>query len=96
MANQVKFDYALAKNIISEDEVNAMKKIVDDAKDVLVGKSGAGNDFLGWIDLPVDYDKEEFTRIQAAAKKIQSCGFPLTACQRKSARRRKFTIAETI
>ncbi len=39
---------------------------------VLVEKTGAGNDFLGWIDLPVDYDKEEFARIQKAAAKIQS------------------------
>jgi len=49
-----------------------MKKIAEDAKEVLVNKSGAGNDFLGWIDLPVDYDKDEFARIKAAAKKIQS------------------------
>ncbi len=42
------------------------------AKETLVGKSGAGNDFLGWIDLPVDYDKEEFDRIKKAAAKIQS------------------------
>ena len=42
-----------------------------DAKEVLVGKNGAGNDFLGWIDLPVDYDKEEFARIKKAAEKIQ-------------------------
>ena len=57
MANQVKFDYGLAKNVISEDEVKSMEKIANDAKEVLVSKSGAGNDFLGWIDLPVDYDK---------------------------------------
>ncbi len=38
----------------------------------MVEKTGAGNDFLGWIDLPVDYDKEEFARIQKAAAKIQS------------------------
>ena len=47
----------------------SMAKIANDAKDVLVSKSGAGNDFLGWIDLPVDYDKEEFGRIQKAAEK---------------------------
>ena len=41
------------------------------AKDVLTAKSGAGNDYLGWIDLPVDYDKEEFARIKKAAEKIQ-------------------------
>ena len=42
------------------------------AKETLISKSGAGNDFVGWIDLPVDYDNEEFERIKAAAKKIQS------------------------
>ena len=42
------------------------------AYDTLVSRSGAGNDFTGWIDLPVNYDKEEFARIQKAAQKIQS------------------------
>ena len=42
------------------------------AYDTLVSRSGAGNDFTGWLDLPVNYDKEEFTRIQKAAQKIQS------------------------
>ena len=42
------------------------------AYDTLVSRSGAGNDFTGWLDLPVNYDKEEFARIQKAAQKIQS------------------------
>ena len=42
------------------------------ALDTLQHGTGAGNDFLGWVDLPVNYDKEEFARIQQAAKKIQS------------------------
>ena len=49
-----------------------MKKIVTDAKELLVSRSGAGNDFLGWIDLPVAYDKEEFARIKKAAEKIRN------------------------
>mgnify|MGYP000643597444 FL=1 len=49
-----------------------MKEIAENAKKVLVERTGAGNDFLGWIDLPVDYDKEEFDRIKKAAAKIQS------------------------
>ena len=69
---KVTFDYSKASKFISDDEVVAMKKIAEDAKEVLINKSGAGNDFLGWIDLPVDYDKDEFARIKAAAKKIQS------------------------
>ena len=42
------------------------------AFDTLVNGTGAGNDFIGWVDLPVNYDREEFVRIQAAAKKIRS------------------------
>lgn len=72
MANTVTFDYSKAKTFISEHEVTSMKKIAQAAKEELLSKSGAGNDFLGWIDLPVDYDKEEFARIQKAAEKIQS------------------------
>lgn len=67
---KVTFDYSKASSFISQDEVTSMKKLTLDAKDLLVSKAGAGNDFLGWIDLPVNYDKEEFARIKAAAKKI--------------------------
>ena len=69
--SKVTFDYTKASQFISEHEVEYMKKLTLDAKETLLGKSGAGNDFLGWIDLPVDYDKEEFSRIKKAAKKIQ-------------------------
>ena len=72
MANKVTFDYSKAAPFVGEHEVELMKKLALDAKEVLVSKSGAGNDFLGWIDLPVDYDKEEFARIKKAAQKIQS------------------------
>ena len=69
---KVTFDYSKAESFISNDEVNSMKEIAENAKKVLVERTGAGNDFLGWIDLPVDYDKEEFDRIKKAAAKIQS------------------------
>ena len=72
MSKQVSFDYSKAGSFISNEEIGYMKKLVLDAKDLLLSRKGAGNDFLGWIDLPVDYDKEEFARIKAAAKKIQS------------------------
>ena len=49
-----------------------MSKLAIDAKELLLSRKGAGNDFLGWIDLPVDYDKEEFVRIQKAAEKIKN------------------------
>ena len=69
---KITFDYSKASQFITEEELSSMKAIAEDAKEVLVSKTGEGNDFLGWIDLPVDYDKEEFQRIQKAAAKIQS------------------------
>ena len=72
MANKVTFDYSLTENVISADEIKSMEKITNDAKELLLSKEGAGSDFLGWIDLPVDYDKDEFNRIKSAAEKIKS------------------------
>lgn len=72
MAEKVTFDYSKAKVFISDHEVELMGKLAENAKTELVNRTCAGNDFLGWIDLPVNYDKEEFARIKQAAKKIQS------------------------
>jgi len=69
--SNVRFDYSKAAPFIADHEMDNMKKLAMDAKELLVGKTGPGNDFLGWIDLPVNYDKDEFARIKAAAKKIQ-------------------------
>ena len=68
---KVTFDSAKANTFIGEHEVDSMKALAEEAKKLLLSREGAGNDFLGWIDLPVDYDKEEFVRIQAAAEKIK-------------------------
>ena len=57
---------------VREGELGMMKPFADAAVDLLNSGKGAGNDFIGWVNLPVDYDKEEFERIKAAAKKIQS------------------------
>ena len=70
--SKVTFDYSKAAPFIKDHEVDSMKKLAEDAKELLVSKTGEGNDFLGWIDLPVDYDKDEFARIKKAAAKIQS------------------------
>ncbi|WP_333647402.1 glucose-6-phosphate isomerase [Lacrimispora sp.] len=70
MGNVV-FDYSKAAGFVSAEEMENMKATAMCAKDVLMSRSGAGSDFLGWIDLPVEYDKEEFQRIKAAAEKIQ-------------------------
>ena len=72
MSNKVTFDYGKASCFIADHEIENIKGIAEVAKATLLAKTGAGNDFLGWIDLPVNYDKEEYARIKAAAKKIQS------------------------
>ena len=69
---KVTFDYSKAKSFVKEEEVKNIESQVLAAKELLVSGTGAGNDFLGWVNLPVDYDKEEFARIQKAAAKIQS------------------------
>jgi len=68
---QVSFDYSKTEGFVHAHEVESMKAITESAKELLLSKKGAGNDYLGWIDLPVDYDKDEFERIKKAAKKIQ-------------------------
>ena len=72
MGTKVTFDFSKAAGFIRDHEMQAFEGIASAAKEVLVSRSGLGNDFLGWIDLPVDYDKEEFDRIKKAAAKIQS------------------------
>ncbi|MFP7255220.1 glucose-6-phosphate isomerase [Virgibacillus sp. 7505] len=66
------FDYKKAMPYIGEQELDYLAPLVQAAHDQLHNKTGAGNDFLGWLDLPTDYDKEEFARIKQAAAKIQS------------------------
>ena len=57
---------------ISEHERDNLKPYVEVAHNQLHLKKGAGSDFLGWLDLPINYDKDEFERIKEAAKKIRS------------------------
>ena len=65
----IRFDYS--KSGIDAGEVGRMQALTMAAHTQLAQRSGAGNDFLGWLNLPTDYDKEEFARIKQAARKIQ-------------------------
>ena len=58
-------------SFVNKDELAGIKAQTETAAKVLHEKSGLGSDFLGWVNLPTDYDKEEFARIKAAAEKIQ-------------------------
>ncbi len=68
----MKFDYKYTKNEIVEHEIDALRPFAKTAMEILEEGKGQGNDFLGWIDLPKDYDKEEFERIKKASEKIRS------------------------
>jgi len=69
---KLNFNYQFAKNFFNENELKQIKPYVELANEVLVSKTGAGNDFLGWVDLPENYDKDEFDRIKKAAEKIKN------------------------
>ena len=70
MGLKLNSDYA--KSFLRENDITGLRAQVSAAHQAIEDRSGLGNDFLGWVDLPVNYDKEEFARIKKAAKKIQS------------------------
>ena len=67
----IKLNDKFVKDFIGENDFNAINADVSAAVNTLRAKDGAGNDFLGWVDLPENYDKEEFARIKVAAEKIK-------------------------
>ena len=72
MSKNITFQYNKAMDFFSAEELSSIAPAVSAAHKTMSEKSGPGSDFLGWVDLPVDYDKEEFARIKAAAEKIRS------------------------
>ncbi|GIQ70229.1 glucose-6-phosphate isomerase [Xylanibacillus composti] len=70
--SKLQFDFTSALDFAGKHEVEYLAEPIRLAHEQLHQKTGAGNDYLGWIDLPTAYDKEEFARIQQAAKTIQS------------------------
>ncbi|RDY26599.1 glucose-6-phosphate isomerase [Romboutsia weinsteinii] len=69
---RIQFDYSKALGFFNQTEIDALQSYVDVSHKMLHEKTGLGNDFLGWIDLPKNYDKEEFDKIKKAAEKIKS------------------------
>ncbi len=68
----VKLNTRYLQGFVNDADVEAIAPEVDAAVELLNSRTGAGNDFLGWLDLPVDYDKDEFERIKKAAQKIRT------------------------
>ena len=69
---KLKLETKYTENFIKKHEYDQLRPFVELSNQILENKSGAGNDFLGWVDLPKNYDKEEFVRIQKAAEKIKN------------------------
>ena len=68
------FNNSYMKGFMADHEISALAPFIKTSHDMLHAGTGLGNDFLGWVNLPTDYDKEEFDRIKKAAKKIQEIG----------------------
>lgn len=71
MNKGLRLDLSKVEPYASLQELDHMEVMVKGAHETLHNKTGAGNDFLGWLDLPVNYDKEEFSRIKNAAERIK-------------------------
>jgi len=71
MTDKITLDLSKTKPYLNEHETHNLQQMIDAAHHMLHNKTGSGSDFLGWIDLPINYDKAEFQRIQKAAEKIK-------------------------
>ena len=72
MNKSISLDLSKVAPYLKENEITYMEEMVKTANEKLHNGTGAGSDFLGWVDLPVNYDKEEFARIKNSAAKIKS------------------------
>ena len=68
----LKFDYRKAEPFLKDYEVTSQQEMVTAAHNMLHNKIGVGSDFLGWLDWPVSYDKQEYERVKKAVAKIRS------------------------
>src|SRR5689334_1065268 len=72
MGQSIQFNYQNAKSFFEQSKLESFQSQVKALHHVIHEKTGAGNEFLGWVDLPENFDREEFKRIQEAANKIKS------------------------
>lgn len=72
MARSIGFDYSNSLSFVKPYEWENLSPFISLAHELLHSQSGPGNDFLGWVDLPIQYDQEEFGRIKQASAKIQA------------------------
>lgn len=72
MSKSIQFQYSTARPFLAEHEVTQLEPAIQLAHEQLHQRTGNGSDFLGWVNLPNEYNNEEFARIKSAAKRIQS------------------------
>ncbi|WP_066297153.1 glucose-6-phosphate isomerase [Bacillus sp. FJAT-29937] len=72
MSFSIYFDYSNAESFFQDNELDSLQSKVKQLHDVIHEKTGLGNEYLGWLDWPVQYDKEEFERLVKVAEKIKS------------------------
>lgn len=72
MKSIITLDDSLVRSFVGDHEIEQLEPFVKGAHEMLHGRSGTGSDFLGWVDLPFNYDREEFARIKEAARRIRS------------------------
>ncbi|MBY6815400.1 glucose-6-phosphate isomerase, partial [Clostridium botulinum] len=72
MENSLSLDLTKTKPYVEEHEIQYLESIIREMDNTLGKKTGPGNKFLGWMDLPINYNKEEFARIKKAAEKIKN------------------------
>lgn len=68
---KITFDYKNALGFISEDEISFLENQINNAHEMLHGMTGPGNEYTGWVELPNNYDKDEFARILKASQRIR-------------------------
>lgn len=68
----ISFEYTNALRFMKDSEISHLKNFIHQAHSWLHEKNGAGSDFVGWVDWPIHYDKEEFARVKKAAERIQN------------------------
>ena len=72
MTGTIGFDYRRAQPLLAAHEIDKLAPAIRAAHEMLHAKTGPGNDYVGWVDLPTAYDREEFARVKAAARRIQA------------------------
>lgn len=71
MLGKLSFDYSKSLKFLSKDEIENLSPFINTAHDLLHKRQGAGSDYTGWVELPLNYDRDEFLRIKEAAKRIR-------------------------